>query len=227
MKKNELGGVLKLTFKSLIQLVKGTIYAIYLIIYNIDNFGAWVYKKLPRIIKVIIIYFLIGGTILYFVKPRTKEIVITTKEIEIKEVAVEVEPKKEVEEVEEVKKCELGEVACKIYNKGIEVGMSENEALLVVAISRHETGNWTSAAFKNNNNFGGVMCSSGLKNYSSFDEGLEDFVNLLNDYYFGQGLDTIEKIGAKYCPVGASNDPNGLNVNWVPRVTEYYNEYTK
>ncbi|EDO1100288.1 peptidoglycan DD-metalloendopeptidase family protein, partial [Listeria monocytogenes] len=30
---------------------------------------------------------------------------------------------------------------------------------------------------------------------------------------------TIEKLGAIYAPIGASNDPTGLNQNWVPTVT--------
>lgn len=50
-------------------------------------------------------------------------------------------------------------------------------------------------------------------------------VSLLQNNYFGKGLDTIEKIGAKYCPVGADNDPNGLNQYWVPGVTRIYNNY--
>lgn len=33
----------------------------------------------------------------------------------------------------------------------------------------------------------------------------------------GQG-DFIEFLGSRYCPVGASNDPQGLNKNWVKNV---------
>lgn len=32
----------------------------------------------------------------------------------------------------------------------------------------------------------------------------------------------IAKFGAIYCPIGASNDPNGLNRNWVKNVTLLY-----
>jgi len=31
----------------------------------------------------------------------------------------------------------------------------------------------------------------------------------------------IEFLGSKYCPVGADNDPSGLNNNWIPNV-EYW-----
>jgi hypothetical protein len=32
------------------------------------------------------------------------------------------------------------------------------------------------------------------------------------------GLDFIEFLGNRYCPVGADNDPTNLNVNWVKNV---------
>lgn len=34
--------------------------------------------------------------------------------------------------------------------------MTDEQAYLLIAISRHETGNWSSSAFKNKNNFGGL-----------------------------------------------------------------------
>jgi hypothetical protein len=71
------------------------------------------------------------------------------------------------------------------------------------------------------------MTSKGLKSYSTYEEGLDHFVSVLKNYYFDEGLTTIEQIGAKYCPVGAENDPKGLNVNWVPSVTSIYNSYTQ
>lgn len=112
-----------------------------------------------------------------------------------------------------------------IYEKGIEVGLTHEESILAVAISKHETGKWTSSAFKNRHNMGGVMCSTGLKTYESLEDGIDDFVRLLHNRYFSKGLNTINKIGAVYCPIGASNDPKGVNVYWIPTVTKYYNEY--
>ena len=105
--------------------------------------------------------------------------------------------------------------------------MTHEQAILLVAISKHETGNWTSDLYKNNNNFGGIYNGREEKFYSykSKEEGLQAFVNLLKNNYFGKGLKSIEEIGNKYCPVGASNDPKGVNVNWIPKVTQYYNNY--
>jgi hypothetical protein len=37
-------------------------------------------------------------------------------------------------------------------------------------------------------------------------------------------IDFITFLGSKYCPVGASNDPTGLNKNWVKNVKTWYNK---
>lgn len=48
--------------------------------------------------------------------------------------------------------------------------------------------------------------------------------NLNGDLYRGDGRFTIEAIGARWCPVGAANDPTGLNNNWVPNMNILYTE---
>jgi hypothetical protein len=44
--------------------------------------------------------------------------------------------------------------------------------------------------------------------------------------YHAQGAhgDFITYMARTYCPVGAANDPTGLNKNWVRNVTYYYNK---
>lgn len=99
---------------------------------------------------------------------------------------------------------------------------------LVSAIMASETGYGTSSAIVNKNNPGGYMDPATghqtVKTFSSLEEGIEAVVRNLANGYINQGLNTISSIGAKYCPVGASNDPTGLNSNWIPNVTTIYNE---
>ena len=38
----------------------------------------------------------------------------------------------------------------------------------------------------------------------------------------GKG-DFIDALGKVYCPIGASNDPKGLNKNWTRNVKHFYN----
>ena len=147
---------------------------------------------------------------------------ITTEKVENKPIIEEQKTETKQDNTCKLKK----DIECKIYNKGIEKGLTKEQSLLLVAISKHETGNWTSKAFKEKHNFGGIMSSSTgqLKVYKNQNEGLEGFVNLLKTKYFEKGLNTIEKIGAKYCPVGSKND-TGVNKYWIPNVTQFYNEY--
>lgn len=234
--KKELNVIVKMLMvlvKALFMIEKSIVKIIYLIIKFIDNLMAKLFMKLPRLLRVGIVYSLIGLSILNFVDipSRTVSAKTNTNEnvaIATENLPVETIEKPIVEEKVENTTCKFdNENACNIYNKAIEKGLTENQSLLVVAISTHETGYWTSKAFTENHNLGGIMTSKGLKSYSTYEEGLDHFVNILKNYYFDKGLTTIEQIGAKYCPVGAKNDPKGLNVNWVPSVTSIYNSYTQ
>ncbi len=230
----------------LIKLVRGLIKAfalviaqlmkiVYLIIKAFNNLNAKLFMKMPRILKVVIIYLLIGLSAFAFVKPKVlvKEIIsssiveqVKTLQNEINDLSNQIKSKdNEIMKLKII--ASLNDIEKNIYNKSIENELTHEQAILIIAISRHETGNWTSNLYKNNNNFGGLYNGNEGKfySYNSKEEGLQAFVNLLKYNYFGKGLDTIEKIGAKYCPIGASNDANGINVNWVPRVNQYYNEY--
>ena len=230
----------------LIKLVRGLIKAfalviaqlmkiVYLIIKAFNNLNAKLFMKMPRILKVVIIYLLIGLSAFAFVKPKVlvKEIIsssiveqVKTLQNEVNDLSNQIKSKdNEIIKLKII--ASLNDIEKNIYNKSIENELTHEQAILIIAISRHETGNWTSNLYKNNNNFGGLYNGNEGKfySYNSKEEGLQAFVNLLKYNYFGKGLDTIEKIGAKYCPIGASNDANGINVNWVPRVNQYYNEY--
>ena len=238
-------GIMDILTKAIFTLVKNLLYIFYVLIYNFHNLVAKLYMKAPRILKVSIIYVLIFLSLMNFINlkkvnasdsaniPQNRQETAQIEEKEQKEYNSTTEEENgsnrlKIENNEVInKKCNLGTIECKIYNSGISKGMTHEQAILVVAISKHETGNWTSSAFKNKNNFGGIMCKTGLATYSTFDEGLDKFTTLLKNNYFAKGRNTIEKIGAIYCPVGASNDPNGLNKNWIPKVTEYYNDYLK
>ena len=230
----------------LIKLIKGLIKAfalviaqimkiIYLIIRAFNNLNAKIFMKLPRLLRVAIIYTLIGLSLFAFEKPRVlvKEVLssslveqVETLQNEIDNLLTQIKTKdNEIARLQVIAK--LNDTEKSIYNKSVESGLTHEQAILLVAISKHETGNWTSDLYKNNNNFGGIYNGREEKFYSykSKEEGLQAFVNLLKNNYFGKGLNTIEEIGNKYCPVGASNDPKGVNQQWIPKVSQYYNNY--
>lgn len=214
--------------KDIVYLVVGVSYIGYLAIKHFDDLFIKLFSKLPRYARATIIYLVIIVGIFLINQPNEvivykDKIVEVTKEVAKVEVEQPVIKEPIVEEPQNT--CSLSEVECKIYNKAIEQGLSKEQAYIILSISKHETGKWTSNAFINKYNLGGIMCSTGIKQYNSLDEGIEAFVNLLKNRYFGQGLDTIEKIQPVYCPIGASNDPGNKNQYWLPMVTQYYNEY--
>ena len=136
---------------------------------------------------------------------------------------VENEPQKQNKvEITKEYECILDETSCLIKKYADEYGIDYK---LAIAISKHETGNYTSYAFKSLNNVGGMMYWDGnkmsLKSYNSLENGIIAFISNLKNNYIDLGLDTIEKIQVKYAPIGIND--NGTNQYWVNGVYNYYN----
>ncbi len=134
---------------------------------------------------------------------------------------------------------ELGDLSPDVLNKHLKNSLSNTgkaffdtgvsskvNPALAVAIANHETGYGTSNAVKNKNNPGGIMDpKSGhktLKSFSTINEGVKYMVENLGRRIHKDGKNTIESLGAMYAPIGAANDPKGLNKHWVPNVKAMY-----
>jgi hypothetical protein len=98
----------------------------------------------------------------------------------------------------------------------IEEGRKNNiDPVALAAISKHETGNFTSSAFKNKNNAMGISDSKGPTMQKSAEDSIAKMAKGLanpNGYY--KGKNTIGEIANTYAPIGAGNDPTGLNNGW-------------
>ncbi len=57
--------------------------------------------------------------------------------------------------------------------------------------------------------------------YASWESAINAAAANLRSNYLDHGLDTVGKIGAKWAPSRAANDPTGLNSNWSRNVTAY------
>jgi hypothetical protein len=111
------------------------------------------------------------------------------------------------------------------------------ESFLLWAISMQETGNGWSKAIMERNNVGGLFIGGRLDKRQSVYRGITEMAIQIryNGYYdnvpglyTGNITDrTIEAMGNIYCPIGAANDPTGLNKHWVPNVKRHYNELVK
>lgn len=120
-------------------------------------------------------------------------------------------------------KCILDDTSCLIKKYADDY---EIDYKLAIAISKHETGVYTSYAFKDLNNVGGMMywTEKGmlLRKYNTLEEGIIAFVSNLKRNYIDMGLTSIEEIQKKYAPVGIND--NGTNQYWVSGVSKYYEE---
>ncbi|MDQ0199558.1 glucosaminidase domain-containing protein [Neobacillus ginsengisoli] len=107
----------------------------------------------------------------------------------------------------------------------VQAGQQFNiDPALLAAIAQHETGNGQSNAARQKNNIAGMMGVNGLKSYSSIEQSIMDMAHNISKNYLGSGLHTISMIGSKYAPIGAENDPIGLNNHWVTGVTKYFDQ---
>lgn len=186
-------------------------------------------EEIKKTIKILFIGFILG--ILYSYLFLYQDLIKSTQRAEM--VALVQLDQKEENNTQEPKKvemtmnyeCSLDEISCKIKKYADNYGLDYK---LAIAISKHETGSYTSVAFKEKNNVGGMMYWNGsksvLKSFNTLDEGIEAFVKNLKINYIDLGLNTIETIQKKYAPINAGNDPKGLNKYWVSGVSRYYEE---
>lgn len=119
---------------------------------------------------------------------------------EPKAVVVEYEAPEEPSKPEGVE--EMIQLACEEYGIDHEIPL---------AIAKLETGHFTSRAYTEGNNVGGLSVDEVPLEYDSLDEGVDAFVGNLAENYFAEGLTTPEEIGKKYCPV---------NEQWAEIVNE-------
>ncbi len=93
----------------------------------------------------------------------------------------------------------------------------------LAAISMQETGGGKSSAFRNKNNAMGISGKGGPKRFESVGQSIDVMARTLakpNGYY--KGKSTIAQIGKVYAPVGAANDPRGLNRHWIPNISNNF-----
>ena len=186
-------------------------------------------EEIKKTIKILFIRFILGILYTYLfiyqdlIKSTQRAETVALVQLDQKEENNAQKPKKV--EITTNYECSLDEISCKIKKYADNYGLDYK---LAIAISKHETGAYTSYAFKELNNVGGMMYWNGnkstLKSFNTLDEGIESFVKNLKINYIDLGLNTIETIQKKYAPINAGNDPKGLNKFWVSGVKRYYEE---
>lgn len=93
---------------------------------------------------------------------------------------------------------------------------------LMIAIAAHESQLGTAGSGPPHHNPFGWGCPP-CEDFSSWQEAIRTVTRKIRENYLNEGRDTIEKIQQKYAPIGAENDPHGLNQDWISGVTNFFN----
>jgi hypothetical protein len=90
---------------------------------------------------------------------------------------------------------------------------------LLVAIAGAESnfGSITCAPF----NAWGYGCPNGPYEFTSWADGIDAVAQGLRTNYLAEGRTSVALINLKYAPIGAANDPTGLNNNWTINVSRF------
>jgi hypothetical protein len=102
----------------------------------------------------------------------------------------------------------------------VDAGKKYNvDPAVLAGISQHETGNWTSSAFKNKNNAMGISNAHGPVHMQSAAQSIDMMAKKLSDPNGPYAnANSIAQVGKIYAPANANNDPNHLNGSWVSSV---------
>lgn len=94
--------------------------------------------------------------------------------------------------------------------------------IFLTAVIMHESACGTSKFARERNNVAGIYRNKGYCRFDSVNECIEFTAKLLGGKLYGGGRNnTIARVQAVYCPVGAKNDPQGINKYWRDGVTRY------
>lgn len=236
-------GVLYLLWKLLIEFIRNSgrfiVGFICLLFWSLKAFNkvnVRLFNLLSKPLKTAFIYALIVALIIAVTQVNILRNEVNAKTIEDQEQVIEfkfdipkqnpvIEAQRDKSDAIKERVCENA-IACDIYEAALNGGLSTETAVLMVSISKHETGHWSSNLFVNYNNFCGRYKSGEKRFYTfnSYEEGLNDYVEFIKNKY-ANGYTSIEAMGNIYAPIGADNDPDNQNIHWIPTVTQFYNEY--
>ena len=137
-------------------------------------------------------------------------------------------------------RCSFGEINFELWDaafarSGVFVGQDELfirmadefnvDPVLFATIAMHETGWGTSRAAILYNNPGGLMGANGLMRFETLEDGMRVMGRTLNNLINERGATTLEELRDIYAPLGADNDPTGLNYHWLPTVKSIANQF--
>lgn len=96
-----------------------------------------------------------------------------------------------------------------------------------LSIGAAESGYYKVKFMKRANNVHGGMSSGKLIKYRNIEYGVLSYIRLLSKSYYGKGLNTIERIGRKYCPKYDDYGNKIASPHWIKLVSAAMKKYRK
>ena len=96
-----------------------------------------------------------------------------------------------------------------------------------LSIGAAESGYYKVKYMKRCNNIYGGMSKKGLIKYKNIEYGVLSYIRLLSKSYYGKGLNTVSKIGRKYCPVYDDFGNKIASPHWIKLVNTAIKKYNK
>lgn len=94
--------------------------------------------------------------------------------------------------------------------------------IFLTAVIMHESASGTSKFARERNNVAGIYRNKGYHKFNNVNECIEFTAKLLGGKMYGGGRNnTVARVQVIYCPVGAKNDPRGVNKYWRDGVVNY------
>lgn len=95
---------------------------------------------------------------------------------------------------------------------------------IAITIGAAESGHYTAKSMLSVNNIFGGMYNKKLIRYHNIEYGVYRYIKLLNNNYFGKGLNTFETIGRYYCPK-TINGVRQASPHWLSLVHNIKHKY--
>ncbi len=101
------------------------------------------------------------------------------------------------------------------------------DPVIALSIGAAESGYYKVKFMLKSNNVYGGMSSKGLIKYNNIEYGVLSYIRTLSNSYYGKGLNTISKIGKKYCPKYDELGNKIASPHWIKLVSTAKKKYTK
>lgn len=101
------------------------------------------------------------------------------------------------------------------------------DTVTALSIGAAESGYYKVKFMLKKNNVYGGMSSKGLIKYKNIEYGVLSYIRTLSKNYYGKGLNTVSKIGKKYCPKYDKLGNKIASPHWIKLVSSAKKKYSK